>query len=106
VSPYDADIKSRVCKDMLATAPKVAAQAARPLAAWDRDRALAELDLPITTYEATRLRKPPSTATLTQSCEIRPVEVGGHFFFIEHPRVAADAIMRLPASARIATGSE
>lgn len=80
----------------MASAPfEQALESQRTLLEWDRDEALPRCPAPIDVLAAAAFLDPTIPNRLSPNAMVTPVDLGGHFFLLEHPEQTAQAIERL-----------
>jgi pimeloyl-ACP methyl ester carboxylesterase len=85
-------VRGRVIATALEMPGRVSARLLASLARWDRDRALAATDAPITIIAANIRARTGEIALLSPRCRIVRFPHGGHFFPTEFPLESALAI--------------
>jgi pimeloyl-ACP methyl ester carboxylesterase len=86
------EVRDRIVAAALATRPIVSARLLASLVRWDRDRALAATDVPVTVIAADAFAKAAEVAQLRPRCRIIGFPLGGHFFPTEFPKETARAV--------------
>ena len=88
-------IKERVIREMGSIAPEPGLAALQSLMRWDMDAALSATDVPVAILAARAIMSPEAPAALGDRCDLRPLDLEGHFFCIEQPKETADELRPL-----------
>ena len=88
-------IKERVIREMGSIDPEPGLPALHSLLAWDMDESLAATDVPVTILAAKGIMPPEAPAAVGDRCDLRPLDLEGHFFCIEQPKETAEEIRPL-----------
>lgn len=85
-------LKERVITEMGSIDPDIGLPALGSLLTWDMDAALAATDVPVTILAARAIMPPEAPAAVGARCDLRPVDLEGHFFCIEQPKETAEEL--------------
>ena len=85
-------VKERILGEMGSIDPEVGVPALQALLLWDMDAALAATDVPVTILAAQTLMPPSARDVLGDRCDLRPVDLEGHFFCVEQPKETAEEL--------------
>ena len=88
-------IKEQVIREMGSIDPEPGLAALQSLLVWDMDAALAESDVPVTILAARAIMPAEAPAHLADRCDLRPLDLEGHFFCIEQPKETAEELRPL-----------
>ena len=88
-------IKERVIGDMGSIDPEMGVPALKSLFLWDMDAALAATDVPVTILAARAIMPAAAGAVLGDRCDLRALDLEGHFFCIEQPKETAEELRPL-----------
>jgi pimeloyl-ACP methyl ester carboxylesterase len=91
----DPALKHATIEGMASLDPEVGVDALSSLLFWDMDEALAATDVPVAVLAARAIMPPEAPAALAPRCDVRPVDLEGHFFLLESPRETAAEIRGL-----------
>jgi len=86
----DPAVKERVLREIGSSDPTHALPALHSILTWDMDAALEATEVPVTVLAASGMMSPEAPEVLGERCDVRVLDLGGHFFFIEQPQETAD----------------
>ncbi|HUR48017.1 MAG TPA: hypothetical protein VMY88_00610, partial [Acidimicrobiales bacterium] len=88
-------VKERVIREMGSIDPEPGLPALHSLLVWDMDAALAATDVPVAILAARNIMPAEAAAALGDRCDLRPVDLEGHFFCVEQPKETAEELRPL-----------
>jgi len=88
-------LKQQTIEGMASIDPQVGVDALASLLLWDMDEALAATDVPVFVLAARGIMPPEAPSELAPRCDVRPIDLEGHFFLLESPRETAQHVRSL-----------
>ncbi len=88
-------VAEKVVTEMASVDPAVGLPAMESTLLWDMDEVLAATDVPVTILAARNIMPKEAPDELGHRCDVRPLDLEGHFFCIEQPKETAGQLRPL-----------